>query len=85
MRLGRGGDVDRVRPGLAEHPGGVREDEGDVKALGELAGHQLVRVARGDDLAARQVPELGGVLIGDVPAPDDRHARLLHLTPLSDI
>ena len=84
MRLGRGRDVNRVRLGLPEHPGRVREDVGNMETVGELAGHQLVRVACGDDLAAWQELKLGSMLVRDVPAPDDRDPRLVLITHLSD-
>ena len=76
VRLGGRGDVDGVHPAGTEHLRRVGEDVGDAEAIRELAGHQLVGVARRDQLAARQVAQLVRVLVGDHPAADDRHPGL---------
>ena len=73
MRLSGGGDVHHVRPDVPEHLLRIREDVPDMKAIGQLRGHQLLGIAGRDDFAARQGLELGDVLIRDKSASDDRN------------
>ncbi len=75
MAFGRRRDVHHVGTRNAQKLVQLAEMPFDRKPLEELLRHERLTIAHADDLAPLDPPDLRGVRVGDLPAPDDSYLK----------